>query len=182
MNSGLRKVALAIHIACSVGWLGAVGVFVALAAVALNSQDAQVVRAAYLVMEPVTWWVIVPAAIASLLSGVLQSLGTAWGLFRHYWVIAKLVTTVLLAILLLQYASTISHLTDIAADPETTIAELRAWGASPAVHAGLALMALLIPLVLSVFKLRGMTPYGARKTDRGTSGAAVQGTAYPPNR
>jgi hypothetical protein len=83
---------------------------------------------------------------------------------------------------LLQYASTISHLAGLAADPDTTISELRGWGASSAVHASLALVTLLIPLVLSVFKPRGMTPYGARKTDRGLSGVAVQGTAYPPTR
>jgi hypothetical protein len=162
-----------------VGWLGAVGVFLALAAVALTSQDAQMVRAAYLVMEPVTRVVIVPTAVASLLSGVVQSLATPWGLFRHYWVIAKLVTTVLLSVLLLRYATTISHLAGIAADPATTITDLRPWGASSAVHAGLALMALLIPLVLSVFKPRGLTPYGARKTRSGTADAAAPGAAHP---
>lgn len=180
MSPGLRKAALTIHIACSVGWLGAVGVFVGLAAVILTSQDAQTVRAAYVVMEPVTWAVIVPTAVASLLSGLGQALATPWGLFGHYWVIAKLVITVLLTILLLQYARTISHFARIAADPHTSITELRAWGTSPAIHAGLALLALLIPLVLSVFKPRGLTPYGARKTGSGTAGSGTAGSGSSP--
>jgi hypothetical protein len=172
VGPGLRKVALTTHIACSVGWLGAVGVFLALAAVGLTSQDAQMVRAAHLAMEPVTWLVIVPAAIASLATGLVQSLGTSWGLFRHYWVTAKLVTTVLLTVLLLQYTQTLSHLARVAADPATTSTDLSAWGASSALHAGLALVGLLVPVTLSVFKPRGLTPYGARKAAASSNSAA----------
>jgi hypothetical protein len=79
-----RKFALTAHVACSVGWLGADVGFLALAVAGLTSQDAQLVRAAYLAMELTTWFVIVPLAFASLLTGLVQALGTKWGLFRHY--------------------------------------------------------------------------------------------------
>jgi hypothetical protein len=42
------------------------------------------VRAAYLAMELIARFVIIPLAFASLLTGLIQSLGTPWGLFRHY--------------------------------------------------------------------------------------------------
>lgn len=42
-----------------------------------------------------------PFSLAALLTGVVQSVGTAWGLLRHYWVIAKLLITVLATLLLL---------------------------------------------------------------------------------
>ena len=51
------------------------------------------VRAAYPAMELAARFVIVPLAFASLLTGVIQSLGTPWGLFRHYWVLVKLLLT-----------------------------------------------------------------------------------------
>jgi hypothetical protein len=35
-----------------------------------------------------------PLAMATILSGVLPSLGTRWGLFEHYWIVTKLVLTV----------------------------------------------------------------------------------------
>jgi hypothetical protein len=101
MTLRLRKFALTVHVSSSVGWLGAVGSFLALAIAGLISQDAQFVRAGYLAMEFTTWFVIVPLSLASLLSGLVQGLGTPWGLFRHYWVLAKLLLTVLATIILL---------------------------------------------------------------------------------
>jgi hypothetical protein len=93
MAPRLRKFTLTAHVAFSVGWLGAVAGFLALAVAGLTSQDAQTVRAAYLAMELTAWFVIAPLSLASLLTGLVQSLGTTWGLFRHYWVVAKLLTT-----------------------------------------------------------------------------------------
>src|SRR6266481_1345223 len=101
MAPRLRKFALTAHIASSVGLLGAIAGFLALAVAGLISQHAQMVRAAYPAMELTAWCVIVPLAFASLLTGIVQSLGTAWGLFRHYWVLAKLLLTTFATIVLL---------------------------------------------------------------------------------
>lgn len=81
----LRKFVLTAHLTSSVGWLGAIAAFLALAVAGLTSQDEQTVRAAYLAMELTAWFVTVPLALASLLSGLIQALGTPWGMFRHYW-------------------------------------------------------------------------------------------------
>lgn len=67
---------LTTHVVSSVGWLGAVAAFLALAIVGLTSQDAQLVRGAYLAMGPIGWFVILPSAFASPLAGTVQSLGT----------------------------------------------------------------------------------------------------------
>jgi hypothetical protein len=90
MTPRLRKLLLTAHITFSVGWFGAVAAFLALAITGLTSRDAQMVRTAYAAMELTARFVIVPLAFASLLSGIVQSLGTPWGLFRHYWVLAKM--------------------------------------------------------------------------------------------
>ena len=90
MTPRLRKLALTVHVTSSVGWLGAVMAFLALAIVGLASQNTQTVRAVYLAAVPITWYVLVPLAVASLLTGLTSSLGTPWGLFRHYWVLFKL--------------------------------------------------------------------------------------------
>ncbi|MDQ6901046.1 MAG: hypothetical protein M3072_16375, partial [Candidatus Dormibacteraeota bacterium] len=86
MTPSLRKFALTAHVTCSVGWLGAVAGFLALAVAGLTSRDAQMVRGTYLAMDVTGWFVIVPLSFASLLTGLISSLGTPWGLFRHYWV------------------------------------------------------------------------------------------------
>ncbi len=59
MRFSLRKLALTVHIVFSVGWLGAVVPYLALSIAGLTSNDAQMVRAAYLSMEFIGWCVIV---------------------------------------------------------------------------------------------------------------------------
>src|SRR5262249_47316393 len=119
MTPPVHKFALTAHVITSVGWLGAVGCFLALAIAGLTSHDAQMVRAAYLAMELNTGFVIVPLALASLLTGLVVSLGTLWGLFRHYWVVAKLLITILATVLLLLHTRSIGLLADGAR--ETTL-------------------------------------------------------------
>jgi len=163
MTPGLRKFGLTAHIILSVGWLGAVAGFLALAVAGLTSQDARMVRAAYLAMEFIGWYVIVPFSLATLLAGLVQSLGTTWGLFRHYWVLAKLLLTVLATIVLLLKMEQISNIADVAAETTLFSADLREARIELVAHAGGGLLVLLAATVLSVYKPWGMTPYGRRK-------------------
>lgn len=159
LSPRLRKLALTAHVASSVGWLGAVACFLALAVIGLASEDAQTVRGAYLVMEPLGWFALVPLAVASLLTGLVQSLGTKWGLFRHYWVLFKLAINVLATIVLLAYMQTLDFFAGVAATGD--LALLRS--PSPLLHSVLALVLLLVATGLAVYKPRGLTPYGQRK-------------------
>jgi uncharacterized membrane protein len=161
MTPRLRTFALTAHVASSVGWLGAVVSFLGLAVVGVTSPDPGTVRGVYLVMEPAAWYVLVPLAFASLLTGLVQSLGTTWGLFRHYWVLFKLLINVVATIVLLLYTQTLRSLAGVAADPSADLRMVR--NASPVLHAALALLLLLVATTLAVYKPRGMTPYGRRK-------------------
>lgn len=161
MTPRLRKLALTTHVVASVGWIGAIVVFVALAVVGLTSSDAATVRGAYLVMEPTAWVVLVPAAFASLLTGTIQSLGSTWGLFRHYWVLFKLLITLVATLVLLVYMETFRVMAESAADPTADLGVVR--NPSPLLHAGAALLLLFVAAVLSVYKPRGMTRHGQRK-------------------
>lgn len=125
MSPRLRKMALIAHITSSVGWLGAVVAFLALAMVGTTSQDPATVRGVYLVMEPAAWYVLVPLAFASLLTGIVQSLGTPWGLFRHYWVLFKLLINVVATGVLLIYTGTFRSMARMAADLEAPLSSIR---------------------------------------------------------
>ena len=161
MTPGLRKFALTAHVTSSIGWFGAVAAFLALAIAGLTSQDAQRVRAAYLAMELTTWFVIVPFAFVSGLTGVVSSLGTKWGLFRHYWVVFKLLMNVFATVILLLYLQTLSDLAARAASADADPGGLR--DPSPVLHSGAALLLLVVATTLAVYKPRGMTRYGWRK-------------------
>jgi hypothetical protein len=165
MPPGLRKGALIVHVTASLGWFGAVAAFLALAVAGLTSQDAQVVRAAYLAMELLTRIVIVPLAVVSLLSGVISSLGTKWGLFRYYWVLLKLVITIVATLILLVHTQPIELLARVAATTGVFSAALHQQQLQMGVASGAALLVLLVLTALSVYKPRGMTPYGQRQLD-----------------
>ena len=162
MTTRLRKLVLTAHIIFSVGWFGAVAAFLALAVAGLTSRDAQMVRTAYAAMELTARWVIVPFAVASLLSGIIQSLGTSWGLFRHYWVLAKLLLTTFATIILLAKMPLIGYAARRAATPLSG-PDLHAAGMQLAIHATGGLLVLLLITALSVYKPWGLTGYGQRK-------------------
>ena len=163
MATRLRKFALTPHVAFSVGWLGAVASFLALAVAGLTSQDAQTVRAAYLAMELTAWFVIAPLSLASLLTGLVQARGTKWGLFRHYWVLVELLINVLATIVLLLWLPSISYLAGVAAETTLSSADLGGPQIEAVIRAGGALLVLLVATALAVYKPWGMTPYGQRK-------------------
>ena len=154
----VRKVALVAHVASAVGWLGAVGSFAALAIVGLTSEDPQTVRGVYLAMEPAAWLVLLPLAFASLVTGLVQSVLTPWGVFRHYWIVFKLLINVVATVVLLIYMDTFAAMAGVAGDPRVDLAAVR--NASPLLHAGGALVLLIAATVLAVYKPRGTTPLG----------------------
>lgn len=158
----LRKAALAAHLAVSVGWIGAVAAYLALDLAVATSTDPPSLRAAYLSMDAIVGSVIVPLAIASLLTGLVMSLGTKWGLLRHWWVVVSLALTVFATIVLLVETGTIAAYAGVAADPDATAHELRALG-STLVHSVGGALVLLVVLVLNVYKPEGLTPYGWRR-------------------
>lgn len=162
MKGGVRKFALVAHITASVGWLGSVVAFLVLALVGLRSADAELSRSSYLAADAITRLAIVPFCIAALVTGLIQSLGTAWGLFRNYWVIAKLALTLAGAGLLFLHTSVISEVAD-AARQAGVRPNLRPLQVQMLGDAVAAVVLLVVTVGLSVYKPRGVTPYGWRK-------------------
>ncbi|HTI07129.1 MAG TPA: hypothetical protein VL832_01200 [Puia sp.] len=163
MSPSLRKLVLLTHIITAIGWPGAVAAFLALAVTGLTGSNARIVCAAYLAMEPITWYIIVPLAFGSLLTGLVLSLGTKWGLFRHYWVLAKLLINALSIILLLLHTRVIADVATAAAKTTLNGTDLRGQRVQLVAIAIAALLALLVATILSVYKPRGMTPFGGPK-------------------
>lgn len=114
-------------------------------------------------MALTAWYVIVPLVFAALVTGLVQSLGTSWGLFRHNWVLAKLLLTIVVTIVLLLQMDSISYVAVTAADPAFSPADLRGARRSLVIHAGGGLLVLLLPVALSLYKPQGVTRYGWRK-------------------
>lgn len=157
MTPSLRKLVLTAHVTSSISWLGAVVAFLALGIAGLTNPDPHVAPTAYPAMKLITWFVIVPLAFVSLLSGVASALGTRWGLFRYYWVLVKLLMTSFATLVLLIHTQPIDFLAAAATTitvrgPALQGAQLQMVAASSA-----AVLVLLVITTLSIYKPQGVT-------------------------
>ena len=84
MTPQVRKLTITAHVTCSVGWLGATAAFLVLSIAGITTHDPQVLRGAYLSMDLISRFIVIPMSFAALTTGLLQALGTPWGLFRYY--------------------------------------------------------------------------------------------------
>jgi hypothetical protein len=160
MPPPLRRAALAVHVITSVGWIGAVVAYLPLGIAAAVSEQPQTIRATWIAMELTGWLVIVPLGVLALLTGLVMSLGTVWGLVRHYWVIfAFALTTVALVVLLLHMPSVTTAAGVARTADDATVLRL----GGDVLHPALGLLVLVVVAVLNLYKPRGITRYGRRR-------------------
>lgn len=160
------RLVLTSHITFSVGWLGAVAVFLALAITGLSSQNIQLARSAYLAMELSAWYIIVPFCLASLFTGLVQALGTKWGLFKHYWIVVKLFLTIVATIFLLLHLQPISYLAGVAADTSLSNTQEPGLRIKLIAISGAAILVLLATTTISVYKPWGKIKSGVGNTNK----------------
>lgn len=181
----LRKVALTTHIAVSVGWFGAVAAFLALSIAGLVSRDAETVRSAYVAMNVIGLSIIIPLSFASLTTGLIEALGSQWGLVRHYWVVSKALLTVLAAglVLLHQYSAVAEAAKRVLGAAAGALPSAGRFGTQLVVDSSLAVLALLTTTTLAVYKPRGLTHHGWRKQRgrTGTQGIGIEATRDGPS-
>lgn len=147
-----HKLALTAHILTSVGWFG-IAVAVAVGAItAASTSDPSLSRALYRAVE-ITPWLSIPVGLTAVATGVVLSLGTRFGLIRHWWVVAKIAIS--LAVIV----------TDAVVVAQLAHDAVLSGGATDTVYHGTIahVVVLTIATVLSVFKPRGRTPWGRRR-------------------
>jgi hypothetical protein len=164
------------HIAFSVGWLGAVAVFLALAVTGLTSHDIQLARSSLIAMKISAWFVIVPFCLTALFTGIVQAVGTKWGLFKHYWIVVKLFLTVASTILLLLHMQPINYLAGVAADPSFSNSQETGRIINIITKAGGTILVLLTITTISVYKPWGKIKYELRNSQAET----IQNPKNPP--
>jgi len=167
MTPALRKMTITAHVTFSVGWLGAVAAFLVLSIAGLTSHDAEVVRGAYLSMDLISRFIVIPMCFAALATGLLQALGTPWGLFRYYWILVKfgLALFATIALLLHQFVAVAEAAKRVSGAAAETLfsADLGPLKTELVRAPSLAILLLLVVTTLGVYKPWGLTRYGRRK-------------------
>jgi hypothetical protein len=163
MRPRLRKLMVFLHVTSSVGWVGAAVSYLGLCVLVVNADSAPAVSALYNAMAASVTYVILPFGVVSFVTGMIVSLGTVWGLFRHYWVIAKLVINLISLVVLIVYTQEIGMLVQQAEMARTTaeLAQVQSPGIMSHVLAGVVI--LLAAVWLAIDKPRGQTRAWRRK-------------------
>ncbi|WP_189223183.1 DUF2269 family protein [Saccharothrix coeruleofusca] len=159
LTPGVRKSVLLLHVVSSVGWLGVTvgNLVLAIAALATDAPGDQ--HAAYRVMALLGDAVVLPAALAALVSGLLLSVGTQWGLVRYRWVLAKLLlTSVAVVATLFSLRPTLHTARDaVVATGDGVLADVGDTGVSVVAACSVSLAFYVANTALSVFKPWGRT-------------------------
>jgi hypothetical protein len=100
LGARARKVTLIVHLASAAAWLGMDVVLGVLVVGGLGATP-QVASAMAVAIGAFIGWPIVAVALLTLGSGVVLAVGSKYGLLRTWWVIVKLVLTLVLIVLVL---------------------------------------------------------------------------------
>ena len=175
------KLLLTSHILVSVGWLGTVFAKLVLGLVAVRTSEPELARALLLAMNVVNL-AFPPIAIATIVTGVLLSLGTRWGLLQHYWVIAKQALTVGVIVTAVRLGDRLIQQSAAGASGQAldsgTLLGIVGLAALPLIALSLVHLVMLgLATVLSVYKPWGLTPFGRRKAASVAYWRSVQASA-----
>jgi hypothetical protein len=146
----LTQAGLVVHVLASVGWIGA-ALACGVVAVLGTSAPTSALPGLDDAFRAITLWVVLPLGALSVVTGLLQGLLTRWGLARYYWVVVKEVVTAAVVLVLLLQLPRIADGSPATEDRTSFV-----------VHSLGGAAVLLLPLVLSVVKPRGLTRRGRR--------------------
>ncbi|WP_433798890.1 hypothetical protein [Actinomycetospora sp. CA-084318] len=155
-----RQTLVFLHVVVSLGWMGAGAANVVLTSTAAVTDDVELRRSCYLLVSTVDLWLVIPGAFLALASGVALSLVTPWGLVTYWWVLVKLVLTVVVILYSTFFVG-------------VWVEESIALGTAPSPVAGplvvgpvVSLAAFLLMTWASVAKPWGRTPWRRRTATR----------------
>jgi hypothetical protein len=158
----LRRIVLTTHVIASVGWIGALAAYGTLVVAALTSDSDETIRAAFVAMALV-YYALVPLAAVGLLTGLAQSLGSSWGLLRHYWVLTKFVVTmVAITVMVLNLDNVRDHADQVTG---THVTHMSGVASHQLRHVIGGMAILLLAAILGKYKPKGLTRHGRRRKD-----------------
>ena len=162
MSRRRRKLVLTLHVGSSVGWLGAAIAMTVLLVAGLVTGNPALRHSAFTFMHVYDLAVMIPLGYLALITGVLLSVGTNWGLLKHWWIVVKLVLTVAVLVFAGVFTSgwVLEAVARTARDP---MADLDMLAVQLVANVAAFNIVFWMNTTISVFKPWGPTPRGERK-------------------
>jgi len=162
MSRRRRKLFLTLHVCTSVGWLGAAIAMTVLLVAGLVTSNPALRHSAFTFMHVYDLAIMIPLGYLALITGVLLSGGTNWGLLKHWWIVTKLVLTV--AVLVFAGVFTSGWVLEaVARTADDPMADLGVLAVQLVVNVAAFNVVFWTNTTISVFKPWGPTPRGKRK-------------------
>jgi len=156
-----RRMLVTLHVALSVGWLGASMAMMTLAFAAQADQPGAHMRSAYWAMHLLADVLLIPLSLSVLSIGVLVAATSPWGLLRHRWVLVKLLATCAAVLLSLLALPTMTRIADQDATQHALTAARDA-GTRLIIASSVSVALYLSLTAISIFKPWGRTAHGRR--------------------
>jgi hypothetical protein len=162
MSRRRRKLVLTLHVITSVGWLGAAIAMTVLLVAGFITRNPALRHSAFTFMHVYDLAIMIPLGYLALVTGVLLSVGTNWGLLKHWWIVVKLVLTV--AVLVFAGVFTSGWVLEaVARTTEHPMAGLGALAVRLGANVAAFNTVFWTTATISVYKPWGPTPRGKRK-------------------
>lgn len=158
----LRKAVLTAHVAISVGWLGLVTGMFAMSVAGATTHDAELQAAMYRTMSMLDEIFLGMTSMFALISGIVVSAGTKWGLLRRTWVATKFFLTMCVMVLGFSVIHQLILKANTLVDEKAPVrgGELDGVGWAMSGAALVALLSLVLMTAVSTYKPWGTTRWG----------------------
>src|SRR5215217_1999523 len=99
LTPAARKVVLVVHVISGIGWMGVDMALVVLLITARTTNDALLVISGFTAIRMIVPIVVPPLSLSILVTGLMLGLGSRWGLLRYWWVLVKLLLSIIMTVL-----------------------------------------------------------------------------------
>ncbi|RAY14236.1 DUF2269 domain-containing protein [Actinomadura craniellae] len=89
LRPSARRFWLTLHVGFAVSWLGVGTAMAVLSTTGMLADDLELRRHAYGILHMLDHVIVIPLVVLSIVTGLVISLGTKWGLTRNWWVLTK---------------------------------------------------------------------------------------------
>jgi hypothetical protein len=119
LSPSLRKAVLVLHIVSAISWMGVdIALFVLLMS-ARTTDDPALVVSGFTAIRMIVPVAVPPLSLSILATGLILGLGSRWGLVRYWWVLIKLLLSLVMVVLV--FVSLVPGVNSIAASATATM-------------------------------------------------------------